>query len=334
VVFSAAVDVTRSRSRLRRRGGRRRGTRSRRTRGPSRGSRRCRRCRRGAPSRSAARCTARARAPRVCLPARRPRTRLLRGCARAPRAGGRSRRRLRRARDLRPDRGAAAGWAGDVEASVERFDAVEQAAQSGAGVRAGAADAVVGDLDRRCPVLPVGANVEAPRSRVLGRVRERLGDDVVAAASTGSGSRSSGAETLTGSGLRAASVSSAAARPRSLRICGSMPCASSRSSSSPGRVPPSPRRRGCGPSRALPTPRSHARRLQERTAAQIADLRLLLSGISNPAGRRCARPGPRLIRRRRRISSESPRGDLLPLSPPEGGKSALGPQDRRRRGRG
>ena len=67
---------------------------------------------------------------------------------RRPRGAARCPRRSRRAWDLRPDPGTAAGRAPDSKPAVERFDAVGDAAQSAAALRIGASDPVVGHLDR------------------------------------------------------------------------------------------------------------------------------------------------------------------------------------------
>ena len=71
-----------------------------------------------------------------------------------------------------------AGRAVDLQATVERLDAVAEAAQPGS-VRVGAAHAVVGDLDRHPAVRARDLDRDAGGVCVLGDVGERLAGDEV-----------------------------------------------------------------------------------------------------------------------------------------------------------
>ena len=63
--------------------------------------------------------------------------------------------------------------------AVERLDAVGEAAQARAGIRVGAADAVVRDLDYELAALARDGDRRRRRLGVLGHIGEPLGDDVV-----------------------------------------------------------------------------------------------------------------------------------------------------------
>ena len=109
---------------------------------------------------------------------------------------------------------------------VERLDAVGQAAQARAAGGVGPADAVVGDLDERAIRRGTRtATSTREASRVLGDVRERLGDDVVGGRLDlgRAGARRARRRARPGRGARPASASSAGARPRSVRTAGWMP---------------------------------------------------------------------------------------------------------------
>ena len=108
----------------------------------------------------------------------------------------------------------------DVEAAVERRDAVGEAAQPRAALRVGTADPVVGDRDDGASLGSGDLDRHVRGLRVLRDVRERLGDDVVDRRLHRGGSRSAGVDSCTGTGLLAATASSAGPRPRSLRIAG------------------------------------------------------------------------------------------------------------------
>ena len=112
-----------------------------------------------------------------------------------------------------------------------RADAVGQAAQAGPGGRVRAADAVVADLDLE-PVASRRTATTATRRGVLGDVGQRLGDHEVG------GRLDRHRQPLVELGVEldrdrdaAASVSSAATRPRSVSTAGWMPRARSRRSS-------------------------------------------------------------------------------------------------------
>src|SRR4051794_17298796 len=72
-----------------------------------------------------------------------------------------------------------AGSALDAEAAVEGLDAIFEPAEPRAPFRAGAPDAVVGDLDRDHAGGAHDANGRRPGARVLRDVCERLGGHVV-----------------------------------------------------------------------------------------------------------------------------------------------------------
>ena len=63
--------------------------------------------------------------------------------------------------------------------AVQRLDASREPAQARAAGRIGAADAVVGDVTVAAPFERATLTRRAGRVRVLGDVRDRLGDDVV-----------------------------------------------------------------------------------------------------------------------------------------------------------
>ena len=69
--------------------------------------------------------------------------------------------------------------AGDLEGAVERADAVAEATQACALAGLRAADAVVADVDHGVAVLAPDLDAGVRRVRVLGDVRQRLGDDEV-----------------------------------------------------------------------------------------------------------------------------------------------------------
>ena len=128
----------------------------------------------------------------------------------------------------------APGRAGDAQAAVERLDAVGEAAQAGAARGVGAADAVVGDLDdgRRAGVRDTRTRRRRSPARTCRRWpaprRRRSTPRARPARAAGRRRRTT---TAVGTGERAASESSAAARPWS-STAGWMPRASSRSSAS------------------------------------------------------------------------------------------------------
>src|SRR6185295_673455 len=74
--------------------------------------------------------------------------------------------------DLGEDSGAAPGWALHRQPSVERADAVGEAAQTGTAVGRGAAGAVVADLDASVAVLAADCDPGLARVCVLGDVRQ------------------------------------------------------------------------------------------------------------------------------------------------------------------
>ena len=111
-----------------------------------------------------------------------PRTRRARAraAARAPsRRRGVRRLALGGDRDHGPHERAAPRRALDLEAAVERADAVGQAAQARARGRVRPTAAVVADLDDRAAVETLHVDSRVRRAGVLGDVRQRLGDDVV-----------------------------------------------------------------------------------------------------------------------------------------------------------
>src|SRR4051794_13483688 len=77
------------------------------------------------------------------------------------------------------DYGAGARRAVHAQLAVRRGGAVAQPEQPGAGVVAGAADAVVADLDAQRVAVDRGGDPGAVGVRVLDGVRQRLGDDEV-----------------------------------------------------------------------------------------------------------------------------------------------------------
>src|SRR5215204_1302246 len=106
--------------------------------------------------------------------------RSMRGSCRTRRVCGSTARRARVAvREPRPHAGAAPGLALQLQLAAEGRHTVREAPQAGAGLRVGAADAVVGDLDRRPARVGVDADGHARRLAVLARVCERLRDEVV-----------------------------------------------------------------------------------------------------------------------------------------------------------
>ena len=166
-------------------------------------------------------------------PRRRPRCLRRARTTRCPRATAGCRRRSRRARQLRGDHGPGTGRAEDAQRAVERGDPVRQPLEAGAGRLVGAADAVVGDLDRpprRCGARP--APTPSVAWAYLATLASASQATKYAASSTGSGRRSGlWKETVVGTLAREASESSAAFRPW-LSTAGWIPRASSRSSSS------------------------------------------------------------------------------------------------------
>src|SRR3954454_18454289 len=79
----------------------------------------------------------------------------------------------------RADEGPFAPRRGHLERTVERADAVLETAQPAPAVDRGAADTVVAHLDHRAAVLAPHVDAGVRRLRVLGDVRERLGDHEV-----------------------------------------------------------------------------------------------------------------------------------------------------------
>src|SRR4051794_23010664 len=93
------------------------------------------------------------------------------------------RRILSRARSAQRDGGVhgrtGARRALDAQAAAERLDAVAEAAQAAASLRTGAADAVVGDRERRGVERALDADLDLAAIGVLGDVGERFrGDEV------------------------------------------------------------------------------------------------------------------------------------------------------------
>ena len=125
------------------------------------------------------------------------------------------------------------GRARDAQPAVERLDAVGQAAQPAAARVVGAADAVVGDLDRRAVAVAPHAHVGARRVGVLRDVRQRLAGDEVGRELD---RLRQAAGRLAGRPSSARRARRERARGRRARPCSStagwMPRASSRSSSS------------------------------------------------------------------------------------------------------
>ena len=75
--------------------------------------------------------------------------------------------------------GSSGGWTPDLQAAVERLDAVGEPAQAGAVRRVGAALAVVGDLDDQACRSRADVDVALAGLSVLGDVGQALGDQVV-----------------------------------------------------------------------------------------------------------------------------------------------------------
>ena len=152
----------------------------------------------------------------------------------------------------------------------------------------GTADAVVGDLDERESVLARDPHRDLGCARVLGRVGQRLGDDVVGRGLDRLGQRAPRARprTRTGTAARAASASIAGSSPRSLSTAGWMPRASSRSSSSAW-ASSSPARANA--SREVSSSGSQARAASRRLSASETS--------------RCCAPSCRLRSSRRRSAS-------------------------------
>ena len=125
-----------------------------------------------------------------------------------------------------------AGRRVDLEAAVDDREPVGEAAQAGAVVRVGAADAVVGHLDHHAAVVARHLDRRVARRRVLGDVRQRLGHHEVG----GQLDRPRAAARRTSRAARPAAGRAGRAsraprrRPRSLSTAGWMPRASSRSS--------------------------------------------------------------------------------------------------------
>ena len=80
----------------------------------------------------------------------------------------------RRERDLPGKPGPPARRTLDRQRATERLNPIREAAESGAGGRIGAADAVVGDLHKQNPLAHRHAHGGAGRRRVLRDVRECL----------------------------------------------------------------------------------------------------------------------------------------------------------------
>ena len=108
---------------------------------------------------------------------------------------------------------------------VERADAVGEPAQARAGRHVGAADAVVGDLDRRPTGPPLRtATAGGRRARVLRHVGQRLRPPRSRPRSRPPAAALRVApRPTTGTGARSARARSAARSPRSVRIAGWMP---------------------------------------------------------------------------------------------------------------
>ena len=183
----------------------------------------------------------------------------------------------------------APGRALDAQAAVERLDAVGEAAQARAARGIGAADAVVGDHDAaRGARTSVHADGRALGLGVLGDVRDRLGDDVVDGRLDRLGQALLGqlGELDRQRGARE-TASSAGPRPRSVRIAGWMPRASSRSSSS---------------ARASSRLRLDEQSERRRRGAARARSASAAAGSASET-RRCCAPSWRLRSRRRRSAS-------------------------------
>jgi len=101
---------------------------------------------------------------------------------------------------------AAALGALDLQRPARGRKAIGKSAQPGAGGRAGAAHAVVGDLGDHRVVADLDVERHVGRSRVLGDVGERLGGHEVGRRLHAGGRRCSGTRTSTGTGDRAAST--------------------------------------------------------------------------------------------------------------------------------
>jgi len=76
-------------------------------------------------------------------------------------------------------RGAAAGWAVELERPAECLDSVAEPDESGSALRVGASDPVVADLHLEPSVLGVDGDHGVVGVRVLEDVRERFADDEV-----------------------------------------------------------------------------------------------------------------------------------------------------------
>src|SRR2546430_2353102 len=82
-------------------------------------------------------------------------------------------------RELEGDRGPLAGWARHTDHPAQRLHAVREAEDSGPLGRVRSSDTVVADGEVQLLAAYLEADVRDRRARVLGRVRERLGDHVV-----------------------------------------------------------------------------------------------------------------------------------------------------------
>ena len=146
--------------------------------------------------------------------------------------------------------------------------------------RGGAADAVVGHLDRHVPFRPPDGHRRLRRPRVLARW-QRLGDDEVRGALDRPGRRSLAVTSSTGTGARARRAPRAPApSPRSVSTAGWMPRASSRSSSR--LVCSSPDAASSSSARAPRSPRPHARRAQQQRRARPARMRAVVEVALEP----------------------------------------------------
>src|SRR5262249_27691772 len=89
--------------------------------------------------------------------------------------------------ELRRDPRPVAGAAVDLDRAAERLDAVGEPGESRSSRRIGPADAVVANREHERAVALPERDVDPRRLRMLGRVRQRLGTDVVRRHLDGSG---------------------------------------------------------------------------------------------------------------------------------------------------
>ena len=185
----------------------------------------------------------------------------------------------------------------------------------------GAADAVVEDLDDEPVVLVFGGQPGSSGARVLGDVRQRLGDDEVGDRLARSGRRGAGGRRRPppGTGQRAARAETAASRPRSVSTAGWMPRARLRSSTSASLASP------CASStsrlRHAPGPRSRGRARASWPARRAAAARRRAGRARSGAARRrrrrpCPRGSPRACRRGRSGARARPAPAAAAPSPP------------------